>query len=163
MPRQNGRHCADKNLNCILFNEKVWISSKISQMFVCRSPIDNIPALVQVMASRRTDKQAIIWASGGLVYWGIFVSLGLNAWTHWDRQNNTTFSRGHGKFKCLFFWKQFIFLMQISVFPLMVRITMIQFSRWLRAKQMASHYLNQWWQIYCKVGCNFGRYQMLAN
>ena len=49
---QNGCHFAD-DLFKYIFNENVWISSKITLMFVPKGPIDNIPALVQIMAWRR--------------------------------------------------------------------------------------------------------------
>ena len=38
---------------CILLNEYVWISIKISLKFVPGGPINNVPALVQIMAWRR--------------------------------------------------------------------------------------------------------------
>ena len=38
---------------CIFLNENVWISIKISLKFVPKGPINNIPALVQIMACRR--------------------------------------------------------------------------------------------------------------
>ena len=49
-PRQNGRHIADDILKCIFLNENVWIPIKISLKFVPKGPINNIPALVQIMA-----------------------------------------------------------------------------------------------------------------
>ena len=52
-PRQNGRHFADDIFKCILLNENVWIPIKISPKFVPQGPINNIPALVQIMAWRR--------------------------------------------------------------------------------------------------------------
>ena len=52
-PRQNGRHFPDDLFKCIFLNENVWISIKISLKFVPKCPIDNIPALVQIMAWRR--------------------------------------------------------------------------------------------------------------
>ena len=52
-PRQNGRHFPDDIFKCIFLNENVWISIKISLNFVPRGPINNIPALVQIMAWRR--------------------------------------------------------------------------------------------------------------
>ena len=44
---------ADDIFKCIFLNENGKISIKISLTFVPRSPIDNKPALVQVMAWRR--------------------------------------------------------------------------------------------------------------
>ena len=43
---QCGRHFPDDIFNCILLNENVWISIKISLKFVPKDPINNIPALV---------------------------------------------------------------------------------------------------------------------
>ena len=52
-PRQNGCHCADDTFNRIFVNENVRISIKFSLKFVPEGPINNIPALVQIMAWRR--------------------------------------------------------------------------------------------------------------
>ena len=52
-PRQNGRPFADDNFKHIFLNENVRISSKISLKFVPEGPINNILALVQIMAWRR--------------------------------------------------------------------------------------------------------------
>ena len=49
---QNGSHFTDDILKCIFFDENVWISIKISLKFVFRCAINNIPALVQIMAWR---------------------------------------------------------------------------------------------------------------
>ena len=49
-PRQDGRHFPVDIFKCIFFNENVWISIKISLKFVPNGPIDNSPALVQIMA-----------------------------------------------------------------------------------------------------------------
>ena len=51
--RQNGRHFADDNFKHIFLNENARISIKISLKFVPKGPINNIPALVQIMARRR--------------------------------------------------------------------------------------------------------------
>ena len=52
-PRQNGCQFADDTYKCIFLNENVWIAIKISLKFVLKGPINNIPALVQIMAWRR--------------------------------------------------------------------------------------------------------------
>ena len=44
----------DDNFKCIFLNENYRIPIRISLKFVPTSPIDNKPALVQVMAWRRT-------------------------------------------------------------------------------------------------------------
>ena len=52
-PRQNGRHFPDDIFKCNFLNENVWILIKISLNFVPKGPINNISALVQIMAWRR--------------------------------------------------------------------------------------------------------------
>ena len=52
-PRRNRRHFADDIFKCIFLNENVWIALKISLKFVPKVRINNIPALVQIMALRR--------------------------------------------------------------------------------------------------------------
>ena len=52
-PRQNSRHFADDTFKHIFLNENVRISIKISLKFVLEGPMNNIPALVQIMAWRR--------------------------------------------------------------------------------------------------------------
>ena len=49
-PRQNGRYFADDIFKCIFLNENFWISLKISLKSVPKGSINNIPALVQIMA-----------------------------------------------------------------------------------------------------------------
>ena len=44
---------------CIFLDENVWISIKISLKFVPNCPIDNIPALVQIMACHRPDNKSL--------------------------------------------------------------------------------------------------------
>ena len=52
-PRQSGRRFADDTFKRIVLNENFKISSKISQDFVPKGPINNISVLVQIMAWRR--------------------------------------------------------------------------------------------------------------
>ena len=52
-PRQNGRHFADDTFNRIFVNENIRIWIEFSLKFVPKGPINNIPALVQIMAWRR--------------------------------------------------------------------------------------------------------------
>ena len=52
-PRQICCHFADGIFKCILFNENVWISINISLKFLPKGPINNIPALFQIMTWRR--------------------------------------------------------------------------------------------------------------
>ena len=48
--KQNRRHFADNTFKCIFLNENVWILITIWLGFVPKGPINNIPALVQIMA-----------------------------------------------------------------------------------------------------------------
>ena len=57
--RQNGRHFADDMFKCIFLNENVWIPIEISLKFVPKGPINNIPALVQIMAWRRSGDKPL--------------------------------------------------------------------------------------------------------
>ena len=50
---QYGRYIPDDIFKCIFLNENVWILINISLNFVPEGPINNIPALVQIMAWRR--------------------------------------------------------------------------------------------------------------
>ena len=50
---------ADDNFKCIFLNENNKISIRISLKFVPRSPIDNKPALVQVMAWHLTGDKPL--------------------------------------------------------------------------------------------------------
>ena len=69
-PRQDGCRLPDDTFKRIFLNENVRISIKISLKFVPKGPINNNPALDQIMACRRSG--------GQLVYWRIYASLGLN-------------------------------------------------------------------------------------
>ena len=71
--RQNGRHFADDIFICIFLKENDWIVIEISLKFVPKGPINNIPALVQIMAWRRPGNKPlsepmepdIIWSNDG--------------------------------------------------------------------------------------------------
>ena len=77
-PRQNGRHFADAIFKCIFSNQNAWISLKITLKFVPKVRINNIPALVQIMAWRRPGDKPLSEPMMVLVYWRIYASLGLN-------------------------------------------------------------------------------------
>ena len=57
--RENGRHFQDDLSKCISLNENVWILIKISLKFVPKGPINNNPALVQIMAWRRSGDKPL--------------------------------------------------------------------------------------------------------
>ena len=58
-PTQNGRHFPDDIFKWFFLNENVWIPIKISLKFVPNGPINNIPALVQIMAWRRSGDKPL--------------------------------------------------------------------------------------------------------
>ena len=58
MLRQSRRHFAVDVFKCNFLNENVWIPIKISLKVVPKGPINNIPALVKIMA--------IIWTNDSL-------------------------------------------------------------------------------------------------
>ena len=58
-PRQDGRYFADDIFKCIFLNENAWISLEISLKFVPKVRINNIPALVQIMAWRRPGNKPL--------------------------------------------------------------------------------------------------------
>ena len=49
----NGRHFANDIFKCIFLNENVRIPIRILLRFGPKGPVDNIPAMVQIMAWRR--------------------------------------------------------------------------------------------------------------
>ena len=79
-PRQNGGRFADDILDCVLLNENVWISIKISFKFLPKGPINNIPALVPIMTWRRPGDKPNQW---WWLYWRIYAPLGLNELKIW--------------------------------------------------------------------------------
>ena len=58
-PRRNEQHFADDIFKRIFFNANIWILIKIILKFVPKGPIDNIPALVQIMAWRRSGDKPL--------------------------------------------------------------------------------------------------------
>ena len=80
-PRQDGRHFPDDIFKCIFLNENARISLKISLKVVPKVRINNIPALVQIMAWRRPGDKPLsepMMVSLPMIY----ASLGLNELTH---------------------------------------------------------------------------------
>ena len=73
LPKTNG----PLFLKCIFLNENVHISIKISLNLVPKGTINNIPALVQIMASRRPGGKPL-WEPMLVIHRRIYASLGLN-------------------------------------------------------------------------------------
>ena len=89
-PKQNGSHFADDIFKCIFLNENEWISLKISLKFVLKGPINNIPALVQIMAWCRPGNKPLsepmmdnlpMHICGTLPQWVNQYSINWTSWT----------------------------------------------------------------------------------
>ena len=57
--KQNDQHFQNDIFKCIFSNENIWISINISLKFVLKCPINNIPALVQIMVWRRLGDKSL--------------------------------------------------------------------------------------------------------
>ena len=80
----------DDIFKCIFLNEKVCIVIQISLKFVPRGPIDNNPALVQIMAWRRIGDKPL---SEPMLTWftDIYAALGgveLSTWAYTYKTDN---------------------------------------------------------------------------
>ena len=60
-PKQDGCRLPDDIFKCIFFHENILILIKISLKFVPKVRINNIPALVQIMAWRRPGDKPLSW------------------------------------------------------------------------------------------------------
>ena len=58
-PGQDGRHFADAIFTCIFINKNCCILIKFSLKYVRKDPVDNNPALVQIMAWRRSGDKPL--------------------------------------------------------------------------------------------------------
>ena len=58
-PGQNGRCFPDDIFKCIFLKDHVWIPIKMSLKIVPKGPINDIPALVQIMACRRPGAEPL--------------------------------------------------------------------------------------------------------
>ena len=75
-PRQNGRRFAGDIFKWVLLNENIWLSIKISLKFVPMGLINNIPALVPIMAWCRPGGKPL--SEPIMVRLRIYSSLGLD-------------------------------------------------------------------------------------
>ena len=102
-----------QTLKFIFVNEIIRISIKISLKFVPKSPINNIPALVQATNHYVTDEAQ--------VYWRIYTSLGLNELS--NACSNTTIQIMENALPCHHEWRSIKLFMKcfaLSVYVLKV-------------------------------------------
>ena len=113
--RQNSSH----------FSDIIKVISN-SLRFFPKCPDNNSPALVQINDFVPNKQQAFMWTNGGLFYWYIYASLGLDDLTHWGRDKmdaiyQTTFSNAISWMKMY----QFRLRFHWSLFP-RVKLTIFQ-------------------------------------
>ena len=128
-PRQNGSRIADDILDCVLLNENVWISIKISLKFLPKGPINNIPALVPIMTWRRPGDKPLsgrIYAPLGLNELKIWIIIFFLHFLHWYIPFLCTCTGG----VCIHFYHSIhIFVYYIAILPL-VTITLQNTTYW---------------------------------
>ena len=78
-PIKNGRHLPDDIFKFISFYENVRVSIQMSMKLVLVGPINNIPALAQIMAWCRAGDKPL--SKPMIVYWRIYASFGLSEFT----------------------------------------------------------------------------------
>ena len=78
LKRQNGHRLADDTFKRIFLIENIRILIKISPKFVPKGPINNNPALVQIMAWRRAGDKPLSEPMMASLLTHIYASLGLN-------------------------------------------------------------------------------------
>ena len=77
-PRKYGCHFGDNSFKCMFLNENAWLSIEISLKFVSNVPTNNIPALVQIMASRWPGNRLLSEPVMVRLPTNIYASLGLD-------------------------------------------------------------------------------------
>ena len=107
-PRQNGRHFPDDIFIGIFLNENVWIAIKISMNFVPRGPINNIPALVRIMAWCRPGDKSL--SEQMMVSLPMHICVTRPQWIKWIAE---TWPGGEPtKVKCNYIWANVITFVQ---------------------------------------------------
>ena len=106
-PWQNGPHFTDDIFKCIFLNENLWVSVNVSLKFVPKGQINNIPALVLIMAWRRIGDKPLYEPMMISLLMHIFASFGLNNLTLIP-----VWISNHNHYKV---WDQITYLSQTSV------------------------------------------------
>ena len=141
-PKQNGRHFAEDICKCIFLNENVWMAVKISLKYIPKGPINNIPALIKIMAWCRSGDKPL--SEPMMVGLPTHICVTRPQWVNTLR---------HGKyfskhFKCNYLnenvWLSIkISLKFVSDLPIDSRSALVQVMAW--CCQATGHYLNQCW------------------
>ena len=110
-PGQNGRHFADDMFKRIFLNENIWISNKISLKYVPWGLIDNMAALVQIMAWRRPGHTPLFepmltqFTDAYMRHWGRWTYVGNS-----HRSSGPTLHCSVPRFQCRWSIPQYIFV-----------------------------------------------------
>ena len=104
-PRQNGRHFAHNNFKCIFLNENVWFRLKFHWSFP-KDPINNIPALVEMMARCRPGE--IDFRLNAVLHYHHICWMNLLINSSSPGENGRQFANDN--FKCIFMNENFVFL-----------------------------------------------------
>ena len=107
-PRQDGRR-----FKCIFLNENVRISFKISLKFVPLGPINNIPALVQLMAWRHSGDKPL--SEPMIVSLPTHICVTRPQWVNSSPLGQNGHHFADDIFKCIFMNDKFCILIPISV------------------------------------------------
>ena len=111
-PRQNGRHFADDIFNYISLNENIWIPFKISLEFFPRGPINNIPALVRIMAWRHPGDKPL--SEPMMDSLPTHICIILPQWVNTLKPEHNGSQHADHIFRCIFFKEKFRILVPIS-------------------------------------------------
>ena len=121
-PRRNGRHFADDTFKRIFLNENVWIPIKISLKFVPKGPINNIPALVQIMAWRRPGDKPL--SEPMMVILLTYISVTRPQWVKYSDEHRCGF--------VAFAWGQFLVkILEISLLDITLKMTNLRLQPYL--------------------------------
>ena len=85
-PRRNGQHSTDDIFKRIFFNENILISLNISLKFVPKGPINNIPALVPIMAWRRPGDKPL--SEPVMVRLPTYICVTRPQWVNWENASS---------------------------------------------------------------------------
>ena len=107
--RQNSHHVADNIWRCIFLNENVWISIVISQKFVPKGLINNIPALIQIMAWCRPGNKSLFEPLMVTLLTHLCVTL--PQWVTWFKWINMIMKRTNAASNLIFHGKPMVVMM----------------------------------------------------
>ena len=134
-PMQNGHQFPDDIFQCIFFNENVWISIKISVKFVPKGPINNIPALVEIMAWRWPGNKPL--SEQMMVRLLMHMCITRTQWVSTLRK--TAFSSSFSSIRLIVIWFKFHYF-----FPKETNKKLHWLLLSTGVEQTLKHYTNQW-------------------